>query len=333
MRALRVARPGLWSVEEVPTPRPGHSEVLLATKAAGICGSDLHILAGEFPPTPYPIVPGHEFAGLVADVGDGVQGLKAGDRVAVDPSLFCGSCRHCRVGRGNLCERWGALGDTAAGAFAEYVVVPERNAYLMPDSMPYSHGALAEPLSCVVHGLHRLSIRVSTEVLIVGGGTIGLALLQTARAAGAAHVDVVDLDQSRLDRAITFGATGVARSVRDALASRKYGYEYVIEATGVAKAAEEAVAAVDRGGTLLIFGVSPQDERIEVSPFHIYNDEVTIMGSMAVLNSFAPALELLASGVIDAGRMVTHSFPLDAFDDALDAVKTRQGLKVQIAFG
>jgi 2-desacetyl-2-hydroxyethyl bacteriochlorophyllide A dehydrogenase len=332
VQALVVARPGNWSVEEVPIPEPAAGEVLIATKATGICGSDLHILAGEFPPTPYPIIPGHEFAGEVARVGPGVPDLREGDRVAVDPSLFCGSCRYCRAGRGNLCARWGALGDTVAGAFAEYVAVPARNAYVLPDSMSYSAGALVEPISCVVHGLHRLAVQVGSEVLIVGGGTIGLALLQAAQSAGAARVDVVDTDRARLDRAISFGAATIAISVRAALAGRRVGYDYVIEATGTPGAAQDALDAVDRGGTLLVFGVAPEHGRIEVSPFRVYNDEITIMGTMAVLNSFGPAVAMVNSTVIDAARMVTHTFPLENFDAALDAMRTRAGLKVQILF-
>ena len=332
MRALVVAEPGRWSVQDVPVPEPGPGETLVATKAAGICGSDLHILAGEFPPTPYPIIPGHEFAGVVADAGPGSGSLQHGDRVAVDPSLFCGSCRYCRAGRGNLCAGWGAIGDTVNGAFAEFVVVPERNAYLLPPTVTYSAGALVEPMSCVVHGLHRLAVRAGSEVLIVGGGTIGVALLQAARSAGAVRVDVVDSDPSRLARARAFGADTAGTSVAELLAARSSGYEYVIEATGVPAAAQDALTAVDRGGTLLVFGVAPEDGRIEISPFQVYNNEVTIMGTMAVLNSFAPALGLVQAGAIDAAAMVTHTFSLDEFDTALHAMKSRQGLKVQIRF-
>jgi 2-desacetyl-2-hydroxyethyl bacteriochlorophyllide A dehydrogenase len=332
VRALVVAEPGRWSVEDVPDPEPGPGEILLATRAVGICGSDLHILAGEFPPTPYPIIPGHEFAGVVAATGPGGGTLRPGDRVAVDPSLFCGSCRYCRAGRGNLCTNWGAIGDTVNGAFAEFVVVPERNAYVLPPSVTYSAGALVEPMSCVVHGLQRLAVRAGSEVLIVGGGTIGIALLQAARSAGAVRVDVVDSDPSRLARAKALGAGVVDTSVAALLAARGNGYEYVIEATGVPAAARDAVTALDRGGTLLVFGVAPQDGRVEISPFQVYNDELTIMGTMAVLNSFAPALGLVSAGAIDSDAMVTHTFPLDDFDAALDAMKSRQGLKVQIHF-
>src|SRR4051794_18292409 len=314
MKALVVSTPGTWSVvDDAPIPHAGAGEVQVQIKAVGICGSDLHILAGEFPPTPYPIVPGHEFAGVVTDVGAGVSDVAVGDRVAVDPSLFCGRCRYCHAGRGNLCAEWGAIGDTVNGAFAEYVVVPAENAYRMPDDMSFAAGALVEPMSCVVHGLHRLAMRPGSDLLIVGGGTIGLSLLQAAKRSGATTVDVVDTDESRLDRARSCGAGDVALDAEELLRRRGHGYEYVIEATGVPAAGRTALGALDRGGTLLIFGVAPEHAALDISPFRVYNDEQTILGSMAVLDSFAPALRMLATGAIDAERMVTHTFELDAF--------------------
>jgi 2-desacetyl-2-hydroxyethyl bacteriochlorophyllide A dehydrogenase len=333
MKAVVVSTPGRWSVvEDAPVPRPAEGEVQVQVKAVGICGSDLHILAGEFPPTPYPITPGHEFAGVVSEAGPGVTAVAVGDRVAVDPSLFCGRCRYCQAGRGNLCAEWGAIGDTVDGAFAEYVVVPARNAYRLPDDMSFAAGALVEPMSCVVHGLHRLGIRAGSDLLVVGGGTIGLSLLQAARRSGATTVDVVDTDASRLERALSFGADEVGPDVSDLVERRGRGYEYVIEATGVPAAAEAALGALDRGGTLLIFGVAPAHAEIPIAPFRVYNDEQTILGTMAVLDSFAPALRMLAAGVIDARRMVTHSFPLERFDEGLAAMRGRQGLKIQFSF-
>ncbi len=333
MKALVVSTPGQWSVvDDAPVPSPGEGEVQVQVKAVGICGSDLHILAGEFPPTPYPITPGHEFAGVITDVGPGAANASVGDRVAVDPSLFCGRCRHCHAGRGNLCEQWGAIGDTVDGAFAEYVVAPERNVYPLPDELSYAAGALVEPMSCVVHGLHRLAMRPGSELLIVGGGAIGLLLLQAAKRSGAAHVDVVDTDVARLERAQELGANDVAGNPTDLIRHRGHGYEYVIEATGSPAAAEASLDALDRGGSLLIFGVAPEHAEIAVSPFRVYNDEQTILGTMAVLESFAPAIGLLAAGAVDVERMVTHSFPLEAFDEALATMRGRQGMKVQISF-
>src|SRR3954471_12123991 len=134
MRALVLDRPGSFRVAEVPDPVPEADQIVVQVECCGICGTDLHILAGEFPPTPYPITPGHEFAGVVIEVGEGETHIAVGDRVAVDPSLSCGRCRYCQAGRGNLCSDWGAIGDTVDGAFAERVTVPAANAYRLPDT-------------------------------------------------------------------------------------------------------------------------------------------------------------------------------------------------------
>lgn len=170
MRAVVIDEPGSVRVGEVPDPAPDAGGIVVRVGACGICGTDLHIATGEFPPTPYPIVPGHEFAGEIVALGAGVPSeLYEGARVAVDPSIFCGHCTPCRAGRGNLCANWNATGDTVDGAFAELVSVPAKNAYLLPDGLSLREGALVEPLSCAVHGLRRLGdVEVGQSVLMVG---------------------------------------------------------------------------------------------------------------------------------------------------------------------
>ena len=186
--------------------------------ACGICGTDLHIADGEFPPTPYPIVPGHEFAGSVVALGTGVDtGLAEGDRVAVDPSLFCGYCAPCRAGRGNLCANWGATGDTVDGAFAELVAVPARNCYRMPEDTTWQQGAMVEPVSCAVHGVRRLGVEVGESLLVVGAGPMGLLLTQLLVRSGAS-VTVVDRNAARLPLAEKLCASRVAGSVAESTA-------------------------------------------------------------------------------------------------------------------
>lgn len=330
MKAVVIEKPGTITVQDVPQPEAGPGEVLIKVGACGICGTDLHIADGEFPPTPYPIIPGHEFAGDVVAVGSGVTGIAEGDRVAVDPSLFCGHCHFCRVGKGNLCQNWGAIGDTVNGAFAEYVAVPAANAYQLPDHVTFRQGALIEPVSCAVHGIDVLQPRLGDTCLIVGAGTMGLMLLQLVLRAGASRVSVLDLNAERLPRAERLGAGRTSTDLAELMEQDPLGFDCVIDATGSPKAQESAFGAVKRGGKLLIFGVAAEDARVSLSPFRIYNDEITVLGSMAVLNSFEPAVDLVASGVINTDELLTGAMSLDEYPQALDLVRRGEGLKTQI---
>ncbi|MGH3412496.1 MAG: zinc-dependent alcohol dehydrogenase family protein [Marmoricola sp.] len=330
MRAVQISKPGEVVVGDLPDPEPGPGEVLVSVAACGVCGTDLHIADGEFAPTPYPIVPGHEFAGTVVALGPGVDtGVAVGARVAVDPSLFCGYCEPCRRGRGNLCANWGATGDTVDGAFAELVAVPARNAYALPDGMGFEQGALVEPLSCAVHGVRRLGTEVGESVLVVGVGTMGLLLVQLLARAGL-RVTAVDRVRAKLDLASGLGASRVAGSVEE-LAGE--AFDAVVDVTGVPAVMELSLDAVRRGGRFLVFGVAPADARVAISPFRVYNDEITVLGSMAVLHSFGTALDLFASGAVDTSALVTHRLPLEGYEEALDTVRGGAGVKVHVLPG
>lgn len=330
MRAAIIDKPGEIRVGNVDDPTPGAGEVVVRVGACGICGTDLHIADGEFPPTPYPIVPGHEFAGEVVALGPDVENISEGTRVAVDPSLFCGHCDFCRRGRGNLCLNWGAIGDTVDGAFAEYVAVPAANAYALPEEVSYREAALIEPLSCAVHGMRRLAPQIGDTFLIVGAGTMGLMLLQLALRGGASRVSVADLNPERLARAERLGATSTDTDLEQLAEEEPLGFDCVIDATGVPAAMEKAFDAVKRGGKLLIFGVAPDEARVSLSPFRIYNDEITVLGSMAVLHSFAPAVDLITNEAFNAEALLTHALPLEEYPTALKMVRRGEGLKTQV---
>jgi 2-desacetyl-2-hydroxyethyl bacteriochlorophyllide A dehydrogenase len=330
MRAAIVDRPGSIRVGEVPDPKPRDRQVVVKVGACGICGTDLHIADGHFPPTPYPIIPGHEFAGEIVELGADVPGdWRIGDRVAVDPSLFCGYCTPCRSGHGNLCANWGATGDTVDGGFAEYVGVPAANCYRMPEAMTWEQGALVEPVSCAVHGLRRVGVEVGERFLVVGAGTMGLLMQQLLQRAGAS-VTVVDRNTARLGRATDLGARAVAGDVTE-LDGEKF--DAAADCTGAAPAIEAAFDSLRRGGRLLVFGVAPAEARVSLSPFRIYNDEITVVGSMAVLNSFGTALDLVASGAVDTDSLLTDTLPLGQYPDALALMRSGAGLKVQVLPG
>jgi 2-desacetyl-2-hydroxyethyl bacteriochlorophyllide A dehydrogenase len=329
MKAVVIEEPNDVRIETIadPTPKPG--EVVVKVDACGICGTDIHVLRGEFAPTRYPIVPGHEFCGEVVDVAYGVRNLKRGDFVAVDPSLFDGSCRQCRAGHFNLCENWNAIGVVAAnGACAELVAVPAANAFRLPDDLPRDWGTLVEPLSCAVHGLDMVDGQVAEDYLIYGAGTMGLMLGQLIRHAGAGRVDMVERNPARHELARRLAADAIVTSA-DELDNPR-GWDVVIDATGVIAAIEDGLRHIARGGTFLMFGVANADATATFSPFRIYNDEIKIVGSMAVLHSFERALALVGRGVIDCKAMITAQFGLDDYSKAIDAFLGGRGLTTQV---
>lgn len=332
MLAVSVEKPHEVLLKEIPIPRPGPGEVVVKVGACGICGTDVHVIEGKFPPTVYPILIGHEFGGVVTEVGAGVTSVKEGDRVGVDPTIACGGCYFCQRGMGNLCESWDCVGVVRThGGFAEYVVLPARTTYPIPATMSDAAAGLIEPVSAVVHGFHRLAANVGETYLVYGAGPIGLLNAQVARFNGASEVAIIDINESRLERARNdFGFTTVATSLEQLRDRFPRGFDNVIEATGVTKVAEMAIDGVKRRGKLLQFGVCPPGEKAAYEPFRIYNEELTILGTMAIVNSYGPAIDVIQAGAIDVPNMVTHTFPLEQFEEAYGIARSGAGLKVQV---
>jgi 2-desacetyl-2-hydroxyethyl bacteriochlorophyllide A dehydrogenase len=336
MRAVVIKAPGEIRVAEVPEPVPAQGQVVVRVAACGICGTDIHIVDGDLPPTPYPIIPGHEFGGTVVAIGAGVEeagvnGVTVGDRVAVQPNMPCGKCRPCRLGRGNICETWHAIGVTHPGGAAELVAVPAEACYQLPDTISDTAAALVEPLSCAVHGMARLPRAVDDRYLVYGAGTMGLLMTQLARHAGGLSVSVVDLKPSRLELASRLGATTVATSAAE-LADNA-GFDVVVDATGVVSAIEDGLARVRRGGTFLQFGVASPGATARFSPYRVYNEEIDIIGSMAVHNSFLPAVELIAGGAVNVEALVSDRLPLTDYQEAIGKFRSGAGQKLQIVPG
>ncbi|GAA3987576.1 zinc-dependent alcohol dehydrogenase family protein [Allokutzneria multivorans] len=330
MRAAVITAPGEVEVTEVPDPAPGARQVVVKVSACGLCGTDLHILQGEFAPT-LPVVPGHEFAGEIVEIGSAVTELAIGDRVAVDPSLYCHECRYCRVGRNNLCERWAAIGVTTAGGAAEYAVAPVANCVKLPDHVRTEDAALIEPLSCAVRGYDILRSQLASRVVIYGSGTMGLMMLELGKLTGAASIEMIDVNPERLETARRLGCTAAAASADEL--DRPEGWDVVIDATGNEKAIQDGLGRVAKGGTFLQFGVSDYSARATIEPYKIYNQEITITGSMAVLHSFERAADLFAAGALDPEIFISHRLPLGDYVSALDAFKRGEGRKIQVLPG
>jgi 2-desacetyl-2-hydroxyethyl bacteriochlorophyllide A dehydrogenase len=327
VKAAVIVKPGEIAVESVPDPAPGRREVVVRVAGCGICGTDLHIMDGEFAPA-YPIVPGHEFAGTGVATGADVTEVRAGDAVAVDPSLHCGECYQCRRGRGNLCERWAAIGVTVTGAAAEYAVAPVKNCFALPEGVSPADAALIEPLSCAVRGFDVLPRRLGDHYLVYGAGTMGLMMLELAKRCGAASVSVVDLNPGRLATAVQLGVT--ASAARADEIERPRGWDVVIDCTGAQAAIQDALGRVAPAGTFLQFGVADYAARATIEPFRIYNQEISITGSMAVLQSFERAGDLFVAGVLDPAVLISHRFPLDGYAEAMAQFRSGIGRKIQI---
>ncbi|MDX8032822.1 zinc-dependent alcohol dehydrogenase family protein [Lentzea sp. BCCO 10_0856] len=327
MKAALITGVGSVEVTTVDDPECGPRQVVVDVAACGLCGTDLHILQGEFAPT-LPVVPGHEFAGTIVEIGSQVNELAVGDRVAVDPSLYCYECRMCRAGKNNLCERWAAIGVTTAGGAAEYAVAPVANCVKLPDHVRTEDAALIEPLSCAVRGYDVLRSQMASRVLIYGSGTMGLMMLQLGKLTGASSIEVVDLNPERLETARQLGVSAVASSADEL--DRPQGWDVVIDATGNEKAIQDGLGRVAKGGTFLQFGVSDYSARVTIEPYKIYNQEITITGSMAVLHSFERAADLFATGVLDPEIFISDRVPLTDYAGALDQFKAGKGRKIQV---
>ncbi len=322
-------------VREVPDPKIGPRDVLVRSRACGICGTDVHIWEGEFFPT-YPLVPGHELAGEIVEVGGEVKGLRVGDRVMVDPTVTCEECYFCMTQRQNHCLSWNAVGVTRDGGFGELVRVPAKNCYRF-EKASFSEGAFTEPLACVVFGQDRARIDIGSEVLVFGAGPIGQLHVQASRANGAASVTVIDTVESKLDLARRMGAANTViadNAMGDKLRKiAPYGFDVVIDATGNPKAVKDAIPFIKNGGKFLIFGVCSPEATIEISPFEIYRRDLEIIGSFAIRRTYDRAFKLMENGVIKVKDLVAEQMPVEELSRGIELMRTgKAGMKLQVTF-
>lgn len=320
IKAIRIERPNQARLVDLPVPQIGHNEVLIKVMASGICGTDIHIFRGEYLGD-YPVIPGHEFSGLIEQVGDGVTRFRAGDRVAVEPNIACDNCYDCLHNRHNFCQNWQAVGVTRPGGMAQYVTVPEKAVFAIGE-LPFEHGAFVEPLSCVLHGVERARIRMADRVAILGAGPIGILLLQTIRLQGAAHVAVVEKNPARVDLARMYGADPCSLNLDDLEEDR---YDVVIDATGVISVMERAIGFARRGGTVLLFGVPPAGQPMAVEAFQVFRKGLTVLSSFTSVRNSYQAVALLLSGQVDVSGLISHRLPLDAFQSGVESIE--QGLE------
>ena len=321
-------------VVNVPKPEPGRHDLLVRVGSAGICGTDPHILHGMYPAT-FPVIPGHEYAGEVVAVGSDVEDFAPGDRVAVDPNILCGYCSFCRAGKVHLCKNLVALGVNIPGGFAEFSLVPVAQAYRLPTSFSLAHAALAEPVACCLRGVDLAGIRSGDRVVIFGFGPMGAIILQLALMQGASAVIVIEPQAGRRVRAEALGAHWVIdpahESAVDAIrAQYPDGVEVVFDCSGNVDAVRQSLQLVMRGGTVMLYGVCDKSKNLEINPFWVNDNEITIRGSYNNPNTMARAVDLLVSGRLDAEAVVTHHYPLAQAQEAFRASGSSETLKVVI---
>jgi len=320
MKAARIQRPGEADVTTVADPTVGADDVLIRVHAAGICGTDLHIFKGEYEAT-YPLIPGHEFSGEVAAVGENVQNFRVGDRVTADPNIPCNRCRYCQRNEPNQCLNLRAIGVTQSGAFSEYVAAPEGNVFHI-DTISYSAAALIEPLACVVWGLEQVQPRPGDSVLVLGAGPMGCLVAQAVKASGAARVVVTDVVPWRLALAEQLGATeSVIADERQnkMLASLEPdGFDIVVDATGIPSVLESAFSYAKPRGKIWVFGVTPQGSRVSFPSYEVFRRDLKIIGSFAVNRTFPQSIALIKSGRVQVEPLISHQLTLDEFCHGLD---------------
>ena len=316
MKAAVILQPKRIEMQELPVPETASGELLVRVMASGICGTDVHIFQGEYMGS-YPIIPGHEFAGMVEKVGQGVTRFKIGDRVAVEPNLPCDNCENCLNNRQNFCLNWQAVGVTRPGGMEHLVSVPEKAVFDIGD-MPFEEGAFMEPLSCVLHGLERLDLAVASRVLLLGAGPIGLLLLQVLRLKGAAGLVVVDKNP---DRAAMARSLGADRSLTRLDDLERDAYDAVVDATGAVAVMRRTLEFARPGGRILLFGVPPAGQEMTVEAFPIFRKGLTILSSFTSLRNSYQALGLLKNRQVSVKKLISHRLPLEKLQSGIELIE------------
>jgi 2-desacetyl-2-hydroxyethyl bacteriochlorophyllide A dehydrogenase len=332
MRAVVVERPGSAKLRHVPTPEPGPGEVLVRVGAAGICGSDVEVLEGRRPArfVRYPIIPGHEWAGMIEAVGPRVENLDEGAAVVAEGFRACGDCARCREGRTNLCAAdYAETGFTHPGAFADFLCVPAHLVHRLPPETDLAAAAVLEPAACVAQGLLEVDLRPGLTAAVVGSGTLGLLAVALLNRVSPARLALVGTRASRLALGEAMGATETWNVRQDEYPQP--GFDLVFEAAGTPGGARTAVELARRGGTVMLEGISGQPSGIDA--------DAVVLGHLRVQGIFGASrnawrwvTELFADGLLDPKPLVTHSFPLEQYDAAFTTLAERNGdaLKVQL---
>ena len=313
-------------------------EVLIKVAACGVCGTDVHIYHGskgsaEVHP---PVVLGHEFSDIIVQTGTAVDRFSPGDHVTVDPNIYCGECSFCRRGQKQLCQNLQAIGVTRNGGFAEYCYAPQQQCFLLSDSVPLRHGAMAEPLACCLHGIDRAEIRPGDTVCVIGGGAIGLMMVQLARMSGASRIVLSEPVSYRREIGLQLGADHAVDPTAVPLPQQLQqflgttGADIVIECVGNTIATAQAMAAAKPGATILLFSVPKTGTVHPLSLDDVYQKELRIVGSKINPDTHQRAVDLINSGRLQFAPLITHSYPVEQTEAAILRQMADDSIKVVV---
>lgn len=336
MKTLTKARaqPGLW-LQRAEKPTPGPDDVLIKVNKAAICGTDLHIYnwdAWAQKTVPVPLVIGHEYVGTVAEIGKDVTSVAVGDRISGEGHIMCGHCRNCRAGRGHLCRDTQGIGVNRPGAFAEYVCIPEENAYAVPSDIPDEIGALLDPLGNAVHTALSFDL-VGEDVLITGAGPIGLMATAVARHVGARHIVVTDVNDSRLQLAEQLGASRAVRAdqvdfttVMQELGMRE-GFDVGLEMSGNATALSDLIRTLNNGGKIALLGLFSNNPEIELNDAIFKGITLKGIYGREMFETWHKMIAMLNSG-LDITPVITHRLAFEDFETGFSALNAGEACKV-----
>ena len=325
-------------VEEHEMPAVGPKDVLIQVKACGVCGTDVHIYEGDkgaaevTPPT----ILGHEFSGVITETGAEVTDYKAGDRVCIDPNCYCGSCEPCRNGIAHYCEHMIGYGTTVNGGFAEYCAVNERQVYKLGENTTFEQGAMTEPVACCLHGIDMCEIQPGHQVVVIGGGMIGLLMLQLAKLAGAAKIALLEPVESKREVGRKLGADVCINPLREDVKSRLVAagmtwVNTVIECVGRPSTIEQAIEIAGNKAIVMMFCLTKPDEAISVKPFQIFQKELELKASFINPYTQKRALDLIDSERLDVSSMVFDVCGLEKLEDVLSRPELRTNGKYIIS--
>ena len=337
MKASRFLGNKTFAVTDLPTPHAGPGELVLRNQVCGVCGTDVHIYHGEPGSADVnpPVVLGHEYSGEVVEVGEGVTGFAVGDHVTVDPNIYCGHCAYCQNGKKQLCPSMEAIGVTRDGGFAQYSRIPASQAFKLEPTVPWEAAAMAEPLACCLHGIDLAGIQVGDKVCVVGGGAIGLLMVQLAKLSGASQIVLSEPNEKRRQVGLQMGANAAIDPTRpDAQEAFAQvlggGANVVIECVGNVPAVKSAFQFAGKGATVLLFSVPKVDATFDLPLFDVYKKELTIKGSFVNPDTHARAVALINSGKVDFGPIITHRFTLDQLPEAIAMQMSDASIKVVV---